>query len=204
VTTSEIPIVRLQLRYPDESTFVQRFAPNVTRGGIFLASRAPFPVGSVLGFEVSLMQGPPLLAGSGKVAWVREFNPDEPQRAHGMGVQFIKVSVSCQPLLERMLAYKAQPARHSPPSGIPIQIENSQDSQRAGGSGPYEVSALEGDPSSWIDDQGVRVAADRARALASRVEDVEALRVREREELPSLEQALADLPRLLGPRHQAS
>jgi uncharacterized protein (TIGR02266 family) len=203
VTTPEIPIVRLQLRYPDESIFVQRFAPNVTRGGIFLASRSPFPVGTVLGFEVSLMQGPPLLAGTGKVAWVRDFNPDEPQRAHGMGVQFIKVSAVCHPLLERMLAYKAQPARHSPPGGIPVQMAPQESgSQHAGDSGPNFT--LEGDPSSWIDDQGVRIAADRARVLASRVDDVEALRIREREEPPTLEQALADLPHLLGPRRQVS
>jgi hypothetical protein len=33
---------------------------------------------------------------------------------------------------------------------------------------------------------------------------VEALRTRERDEPPTIEQALADLPRLLGPRRQAS
>jgi hypothetical protein len=54
-----------------------------------------------------------------------------------------------------------------------------------------------------MDDQGVRQAANRARVLASRVEDVEALRVREREEPPTIEEALAELPRLLSPRRQA-
>jgi hypothetical protein len=46
----------------------------------------------------------------------------------------------------------------------------------------------------------MRQAADRARLLASRTEDVEALRVHEREDPETLEEALADLPRLLGPR----
>ena len=59
---------------------------------------------------------------------------------------------------------------------------------------------LEGDPSTWIDDQGVRLATNRARLLASRIEDVESLRVRERDESANLEEALAGLPRLLGPR----
>ncbi len=106
-----------------------------------------------------------------------------------------------------MLAFKAQPARHSPPGGVPIQAANLQESssQRTrGGSGALSLTALEGDPSSWIDDQGVRAATDRARVLASRVEDVEALRTRDREDPPTLEQALADLPRLLGLRRPAS
>jgi uncharacterized protein (TIGR02266 family) len=204
VTTPDVPIVRLQLRYPDENTFVQRFAPNVTRGGIFLASRNPFPVGTVLGFEISLVQGPPLLGGTGRVAWVREFDPQEPQRAHGMGVQFIKVGPGSRPMLERLLAHKAQPVRTTPSDGVPAHVTGGQESgsqAQAAGSGPHKTDLPDGDVSTWIDDQGVRAAADRARVLASRIEDVEALRVREREEPPTIEQALADLPRLLGTRH---
>jgi len=41
VSTPDVPLVRIQLRYPDEATFIHRFAPNVTRGGIFIASRSP-------------------------------------------------------------------------------------------------------------------------------------------------------------------
>jgi len=206
VPTPDIPLVRLQLRYPNEDTFVQRFAPNVTRGGIFLASRTPFPVGSVIAFEVSLVQGPPLLAGTGKVAWVREFNPQEPQRAHGMGVQFLDVVPACRPTLERLLAHKAAPPRYTPVSGVPVtapHVEQPSGPASAPGSGPHRFAGLEGDPSTWIDDQGVRLAASRARVLASRVDDIEALRTREREDPPTLEEALTELPRLLGPRRQA-
>jgi len=60
---------------------------------------------------------------------------------------------------------------------------------------------LDGDPSTWIDDSAMRQAVDRARLFASRTEDVEALRVREHEESITLDTALSDLPRLLGPRH---
>jgi len=196
VSPPDVPLVRLQLRYPDENTFIQRFAPNVTRGGIFLASRTPFPVGNVIAFEVSLMQGPPLLVGSGKVAWVREFNPQEPQRAHGMGVQFLKVDPACRPMLDRLLNYKSLPPRFTPIGGVPITSPLPTQEQAAA-----KISGLlEGDPSTWIDDQGVRLATDRARFLASRIEDVEVLRVRERDESASLDEALAGLSRLLGPR----
>jgi uncharacterized protein (TIGR02266 family) len=196
VSTQEVPIVRIQLRYPDEGIFIQRFAPNVTRGGIFLASRAPHPVGTVIGFEVALTQGPLLLQGTGRVTWVREYDPEEPQRAHGMGVQFLKVDPACRPMLDRLLNYKALPPRFTPISGVPITTPRPTQ-ERAGAQIP---ALLEGDPSTWIDDQGVRLATDRARFLASRIEDVEVLRVRERDESASLEEALAGLPRLLGPR----
>ena len=208
MSTVDVPLVRLQLRYPDENVFLQRFATNVTRGGIFLASRNPFPVGTVIGFEVTLLQGPPLLAGTGKVAWVREFNPQEPQRAHGMGVQFLVVVPACRPMLDRLLARKAGPALRTPSGGVPITTPHPSAAAvsplppSSGGSGPHETFSLDGDPSTWIDDVGVRQAANRARVLASRVEDVEALRARDREEPPTIEQAVADLPRLLGPRRQ--
>ncbi len=195
VSTQEIPIVRIQLRYPDEGVFIQRFAPNVTRGGIFLASRAPHPVGTVIAFEVALTQGPPLVHGTGRVTWVREYDPQEPQRAHGMGVQFLQVAPACKPLLDRLLDYKALPPHFTPISGVPI-TPSSPAQER-----PSQVfPSLEGDPSTWIDDQGVRLAADRARLLASRIEDVESLRTRERDESANLEEALAGLPRLLGSR----
>ena len=196
VSTQEVPIVRIQLRYPDEGIFIQRFAPNVTRGGIFLASRAPHPVGTVIGFEVALMQGPLLLHGNGRVTWVREYDPEEPQRAHGMGVQFLKIDPACRPMLDRLLNYKALPPRFTPIGGVPITTPRPTQERAS-----VQIPALlEGDPSTWIDDQGVRLAINRARFLASRIEDVEVLRVRERDESASLEEALAGLPRLLGPR----
>ena len=193
----EYPLVRIQLRYPDEETFVQRFASNVTRGGIFLATRHRHQVGSTVNFEVLLAQGAPLLWGSGKVSWVREFIPQEPHRAHGMGVQFIQVDPSCRPMIERLLAHKSAPVRPAAPSELSPPV------MRRGPASPGPQAAdafLDGDPSTWIDDRQVRQAADRARVLASRVDDIESLRTRDREKAASREEALADLPRLLGMR----
>ncbi len=192
-------MVRIQLRYPDEATFIQRYAPNVTRGGIFLASRTPHPVGTVIGFEVAVLQGPPMLAGTGKVTWVREFNPDEPQRAHGMGVQFRELAPECRPLLDKLLAHKAAPPRYTP--GVAATAPPASTAVRESGTRSV-TTGLEGDPSTWIDDQAMKRVADRARLLASRIDDVEALRVHEREEPSTLEEALAGLPRLLGAKRQ--
>ena len=196
MSTSDAPLVRIQLRYPDEATFIQRFAPNVTRGGIFLASRNPHPVGAVVRFEIAIVKALPLLWGTGRVTWVREFNPEEPQRAHGMGVQFLQVAPDCRPMLELLLGRKATPPRFTPVGGVPMTVPR-PDAAPSGGAVP---NPLEGDPSTWIDDPAMRLAVDRARLLARRTEDVEALRVKEHDEPVTLETALEDLPRLLGLR----
>lgn len=191
-------LVRLHLRYPDVNTFVARFAPNVTRGGIFLASRKPRPVGEVVRFEVSLAQGSPLLWGSGRVTWVREFNPAEPHRAHGMGVQFTFVDPECRPLLERLLEKKIA-ARPTPVSGVPIVVPWQPSGESPAARGPV-TSPSPDDPDEWADDASVRRASDRARMLTGGADEIESLLQRTPEEPTTLEQALTELPRLISNR----
>ena len=193
-----LPLVRIYLRYPDVDTFVARFAPNVTRGGVFLASRKPRPVGEVVRFEISLAQGPPLLWGTGRVTWVREFNPAEPHRAHGMGVQFTFVDPECRSLLDRLLATK-NAARPTPVSGVPIIVPR-QPSGAAPAAGEQVKSPSPEDPGEWADDASVRRASDRARMLAGGADDLESLLQRTPDEPTTLEQALAELPRMLSSR----
>ena len=193
------PVVRIYLRYPDVDTFVARFAPNVTRGGVFLASRKPRPVGEVVRFEISLAQGPPLLWGSGRVTWVREFNPAEPHRAHGMGVQFTFVDPECRPLLDRLLATK-NAARPTPVSGVPIIVPRQVSGPSLAARSPVTAPSPD-DPGEWAaDDASVRRASDRARMLAGAVDELESLLQRTPDEPSTLEQALADLPRLVSNR----
>jgi molecular chaperone DnaK len=108
---TDLPLVRVRLKYPDLDTFAERFAPNVTRGGIFLASREPRPVGSLLRFEVSLLSGAPVLTGKGKVTWTKAYDPKEPGRPYGMGVQFTELDRASRPVLDRLLKRRDQPAK---------------------------------------------------------------------------------------------
>ena len=39
-------VLRIKLRYDDIDTFVEKFAPNIGRAGLFIRSRTPKPVGS--------------------------------------------------------------------------------------------------------------------------------------------------------------
>jgi uncharacterized protein (TIGR02266 family) len=183
-------VVRVRLRYPDLETFVERYAPNVTKGGIFLASREPRPVGDVIHFEVLLRQGGPVLSGEGRITWVKEFNPAEPHRPYGMGVQFLYVDPEARPVLERLLKKKQEtgrPAAQPAPKPVPIEFRQPSDP---------EPRALNDDD---LDETSLRRTLDRARLLSSRTDDLDALLSPDPDDSPAtLSQALAELPRLLG------
>jgi uncharacterized protein (TIGR02266 family) len=98
--------VRIRLRHADLDTFVEKFAPNVTRGGVFLATRNHHPEGTTVAFEIQLANGQVALAGSGTVSWVREWNAAEPNRPHGMGVRFVSIDASTKTVLARLLRLK--------------------------------------------------------------------------------------------------
>jgi uncharacterized protein (TIGR02266 family) len=185
-------VVRVRLRYPDLETFVEKYAPNVTRGGIFLASREPRPVGEVLRFEVLLRQGGPVLSGEGRVTWVKEFNPAEPHRPYGMGVQFLYVDPTARPVLESLLK-KKELSRSGPQPTVTTTAERRVEPRQPSAPDPAVLSDDE------IDETTIRKTIDRARLLSARTDDLEALLAADPEEEPAtLSRALADLPRLLG------
>jgi uncharacterized protein (TIGR02266 family) len=189
--------VRVRLRYPDLETFVEKFAPNVTRGGIFLASRSPRPVGQVLRFEVLLRQGAPVLSGNGKVTWVKEFDPAEPHRPYGMGVQFLEVDLAARPVLERLLQRKQ--ARPTPPPSLGLGVRTGSD----GGRVADRATPGDGNDDD-LDDTAMRRTLERARTLSARTEDLDGLLTLDPEESATLSHALDDLPRLLAGRPPSS
>lgn len=200
------PPVRIRLRYPDVDTFVQKFAPNVTRGGVFIASRNIQPVGELIQFEIQLVTGEVVLAGQGKVTWVKAFSPDEPMRPYGMGVQFVNVTPACRPVLARIL--RSKEANGPAPRGLTGAYATL-------GSGPVQSGAV---PSNGtrpvvvdtsvdlaaelgVDETTLQLVLDRRRRLVARTDDdlAELLRP-EPVEIPTLAYALSELPRLLDPQ----
>lgn len=186
-------VVRVRLRYPDLETFVEKYAPNVTRGGIFLASRDPRPVGAVLRFEVLLRLGAPVLSGEGRVTWVKEFNPAEPHRPYGMGVQFLYVDPDARPVLDRLLK-KKELSKSAPQATVSATAPAAVVVPR-----PVEAPDPRAINDDDLDETTMRRALDRARLLSSRTDDLDALLAPDPEESPAtISQALAELPRLLG------
>jgi uncharacterized protein (TIGR02266 family) len=194
--------VRVRLRYPDLDTFVERFAANVTRGGVFIASRAPRPVGAEFPFEVQLATGQVALAGAGKVIWVKEFNPSEPTRPHGMGVQFTALSAASRVVLQRMLAVKDRLGTQrvaGMPRGLTQPHATLQGGRVNGAGRPRVDTSVDLAAEFGLDEAALRRALERAWGPGARPaeEDLQGLLGAEPVEPASLAQVLKELPRLL-------
>jgi molecular chaperone DnaK len=192
--------VRVRLRYPDLDTFVERFAPNVTRGGVFIASRAPRPVGDTFPFEVQLASGHVALAGEGKVIWIKEYNPAEPTKPHGMGVQFTSLAPASREVLQRLL--KAKDALRGPnaPRGFTAPHATLQSRQNGAGR-PRVDTSVDLAAEFGLDDAVLRRALDRAWVGAKPAEEeLQGLLASEAPEpKATLPLALKELRRMLDP-----
>jgi uncharacterized protein (TIGR02266 family) len=110
--------MRIRLKYPDIDTFIQKYAVNISRGGIFIATKQPKPVGTQLRFEFLLANGDPgesIIRGEGQVQWTREYDPSQPTKAHGMGVRFTRLDPDSQEVIDRALSFRATTPANSPP-----------------------------------------------------------------------------------------
>ncbi len=106
--TQRAPVVlRIKLRYRDVDTFIDRFATNIGTGGMFIASRAPKPTGTKLKFALMLADESSLVAGTGVVRWVRAYDPDQPRRPHGMGIEFLELEPQSQSIIDRVVQHRA-------------------------------------------------------------------------------------------------
>lgn len=98
--------MRIKLKYPDVDTFIQKYSVNISRGGIFIATRQPKPVGTLLRFEFQLASALPVIRGEGQVIWVKPFDPEQPRRVHGMGVRFMRLDSESRAIVDRALQWK--------------------------------------------------------------------------------------------------
>jgi uncharacterized protein (TIGR02266 family) len=117
--------MRIKLKYPDIETFIQKYAMNISRGGIFIATKTPKPVGTNLRFEFLLANeaGTSVIRGDGQVQWTREFDPAAPTKAHGMGIKFTRLDPESQSVVERALAWRAAQGAKRDEAGAPSPIE---------------------------------------------------------------------------------
>src|SRR5512142_3065900 len=97
----------VRLSYGTLDEFVDKFAVNLSRGGLFIRTREPKPIGTRLAFELRLTTGEVALKGVGVVRWVQaESATASPPTAPGMGVQFTELDDASRALVERMVTLK--------------------------------------------------------------------------------------------------
>jgi uncharacterized protein (TIGR02266 family) len=111
--------LRIKFKSASLDDFVARYGADVSAGGIFIRTKQPLAVGSLLHFDFSLADGSPLMAGLGTVVWVREPEPSRVGSIPGMGVRFDQLAPESQQTHQQILALKAR--RGDRPTATPPQ-----------------------------------------------------------------------------------
>ncbi|MFO0580156.1 MAG: TIGR02266 family protein [Polyangia bacterium] len=103
-TKAKNPItLKIKFKSGSLDQFIERYSVDVSKGGIFIRTKEPLPVGTQLKFEFQLQDGSPLLAGEGTVVWNRTQEQAKANAAPGMGVRFDKLNADSQRTLDRIL-----------------------------------------------------------------------------------------------------
>ncbi|MFC1609626.1 PilZ domain-containing protein [Myxococcota bacterium] len=97
--------IKVNLKYPDRQTFIDRFCQNISRTGIFIRASDPAPVGSRIHFEYTLLDDSRILRGVGIVRWARRpGDSQEPETPPGMGLEFIDLDPQTDELINQIVA----------------------------------------------------------------------------------------------------
>jgi molecular chaperone DnaK len=112
----------VKLTHTNVEEFVEKYATNLSRGGLFIRSRDPKPVGTPVRFELRLANGEKVIQGEGVVRWIQQEDPNAtPPVAPGMGIQFTNLDAASAKIVERMITAQERRglAPRSPPTLAP-------------------------------------------------------------------------------------
>jgi uncharacterized protein (TIGR02266 family) len=101
----KVPTLKAKYKSATVDEFIDQYAGDISRGGIFIKTPKPSPIGTLLKIEIQLKDGAPVISAVGRVVWRRE-QPEGGQAA-GMGIKFIKLEPESVPIVERIVERKA-------------------------------------------------------------------------------------------------
>ena len=113
----KVPL-RIRLPFTTEEEFIERYGANVTRGGIFIATRHGKPVGTPLSFELVLQDGVRLMRGEGVV---QKLLVDEQAGKSGMLVRFTRIDTRTKGLIDLILERREGLKNPEPPVATTTQ-----------------------------------------------------------------------------------
>src|SRR6187401_1893233 len=99
-------VLNMTVRYKSATVdeFIENHSHDISRGGIFIKTRSPFPAGTLLKFEVRIAENQKLMHGVGRVVWRREADRAEEGYRAGMGIKFIKTGEGASELINQLVA----------------------------------------------------------------------------------------------------
>ena len=208
---NRVPIaLRIKLRFRKLDTFVSKFATNISSNGMFISSRKPKEMGTLLRFELRLADDSTVIAGQGKVAWVRAYDPQHPKRPHGMGIEFTTLSQKSRELICHIVAARVEQGLGEDDE-IPFAAKR-QAASEAGAARPAPAPGGNGNSAAHVgalglpeidsSDVDIGAAVARARALVGSTEldeELEGLyRVSAAPVAETVDEASNNLARMLG------
>src|SRR5882757_6068301 len=102
-------VLSMTVRYKSATVdeFIEHHSYDVSRGGIFIKTPSPFAPGTLLKFEIRIVDDKPMLMGVGRVVWKRDpAAASGPEKPPGMGVKFIKIDESSKALIDKLISNK--------------------------------------------------------------------------------------------------
>ncbi len=117
--------------------FVEQYSEDISRGGIFIKSKKPMKVGTLLKFEFQLKDESRLIHGVGRVVWKREAADATKASPPGMGIKFIKMDSESRALVQDIVE-----SRGDTPGTYDAGAEPKQDNFFPD-EGPAKLPALE-------------------------------------------------------------
>ena len=93
--------ITINREFQDADQFIVEYVQNISRGGIFIRSDDPLPVGTLVNLRFTvIMDELETIEGVGRVAWVA---PSGTKEQSGMGVVFTELTSYSQKLLDKLL-----------------------------------------------------------------------------------------------------
>jgi molecular chaperone DnaK len=112
--------LNLRLAFGSVEEFIERWALNISRGGIFVRTLGARPSGTVVSLNIELENGLQVLRGQGVVRWsTTPSAPGEPPRDPGMGIKFTRLEPESREIIERMIAGRGGAAMEEEPPAPP-------------------------------------------------------------------------------------
>ena len=98
--------VSLKVRFKSATVdeFIEQYAKDISHGGLFIKSKQPMAIGTLLKFEFQLKDESKLIQGVGRVVWKREAgDADGDEKPAGMGIKFIKMDGESKTLVDQIV-----------------------------------------------------------------------------------------------------
>ncbi len=93
--------LKIRLGYGSIDEFIERYALNISRGGIFVRTLDPKPVGTDVTLDIAIESGDRVVHGKGVVAWTAAPSaPGEEAHEPGMGIKFTELDGESRALVD--------------------------------------------------------------------------------------------------------